>query len=447
MKVFPIYEALSLFNNTDRIYTPRIIYNKVIITPATWSIPYAVFEEGIKSVQCFFETWEIPQYVYLIKGDNKLLLCLNNSSHVELLFYIAHGRKTNIKITEAFVEDEKNWLKDCNGKSYQNELVLFLFKNEKRNKIEFNDLPSPLKQKTDVQDINGDTNSSFNTIFPGTDGWIYLLLYYNEEEFEYILGNRIKEFCEELQKSDKLEKYFYIQYYNPEKHIRLRLKYKTVNNIDIINLFAWVFKLKEDTLVFRYQLDTYHRESSRYGGINLIQLAETVFWKDSQLMEKYFSQKETMLQYMDETEFGILNMLSIMSDFGLSLQDMENWLSNRISKDNYRKEFRKSRNQIIHLMESFDNCEENGKYYMFSKIVDERSKAIIQYKEMVDLEDSRGCLTNTKENILTSIIHMSCNRFKGDNIWENKIYALTRNGIYAYLTKKKKMEPRYGCQE
>ena len=187
MKVFPIYEALSLFNNTDRIYTPRIIYNKVIITPATWSIPYAVFEEGIKSVQCFFETWEIPQYVYLIKGDNKLLLCLNNSSHVELLFYIAHGRKTNIKITEAFVEDEKNWLKDCNGKSYQNELVLFLFKNEKRNKIEFNDLPSPLKQKTDVQDINGDTNSSFNTIFPGTDGWIYLLLYYNEEEFEYIL--------------------------------------------------------------------------------------------------------------------------------------------------------------------------------------------------------------------------------------------------------------------
>lgn len=55
----------------------------------------------------------------------------------------------------------------------------------------------------------------------------------------------------------------------------------------------------------------------------------------------------------------------------------------------------------------------------------------------VSILDSIGLLTNTKENILSSLIHMFCNRYNGNNVWENEMRALTRHYLYEKIQKQK----------
>lgn len=42
-------------------------------------------------------------------------------------------------------------------------------------------------------------------------------------------------------------------------------------------------------------------------------------------------------------------------------------------------------------------------------------------------------------NLIWSLIHMFCNRYKGDNTWEKKIKAFIRHALYVYFEKQKHM--------
>lgn len=103
--------------------------------------------------------------------------------------------------------------------------------------------------------------------------------------------------------------------------------------------------------------------------------------------------------------------------------------------EDYRKEFRENRNIIIYVVGEFFGGNTNENTKMLLKLMEERTEELKKYKKNIDLEEQRENLTNSKENILLSLIHMSCNRFKGDNVWENKIVTLTRHGVNAYLKK------------
>ena len=59
------------------------------------------------------------------------------------------------------------------------------------------------------------------------------------------------------------------------------------------------------------------------------------------------------------------------------------------------------------------------------------------YRTQLEEMDYENGLSSSKESILSSLIHMSCNRVMGNNTWEDMIRALTRNAIYEYKKKYK----------
>ena len=64
-----------------------------------------------------------------------------------------------------------------------------------------------------------------------------------------------------------------------------RLRMKTDNKYKIGDLFkyisVWAQKLIEKGIISKMQLETYERETERYGGSGVIESAETFFFYDS----------------------------------------------------------------------------------------------------------------------------------------------------------------------
>ena len=167
----------------------------------------------------------------------------------------------------------------------------------------------------------------------------------------------------------------------------------------------------------------------------MIFYAERVFSKDSELVEKLL-QPEVNTD-IDVDSVGILNLLEMSKAYGLELEEIMEWLSPIVSQSMYRKDFQAKRKEILALI---DCVESNNTSYILKdiyKYMKKRNDAIEEYKIKLDQEDCASSLSNYKDSILASIFHMFCNRFRGDNTWENKIKALTRHGIYSYINKKK----------
>lgn len=51
-------------------------------------------------------------------------------------------------------------------------------------------------------------------------------------------------------------------------------------------MLDWLKDCKKNGEIFDANIKSYERESARYGGPQLIEMAESVFWRDSQLVIK-----------------------------------------------------------------------------------------------------------------------------------------------------------------
>lgn len=139
----------------------------------------------------------------------------------------------------------------------------------------------------------------------------------------------------------------------------------------------------------------------------------------------------------DRTEFGIINVLSIITAFGVSNNDAIMWMIDNIDKNKYRIEYRKERERYIDIVTSFFDNRYLQKYSYLNKLWVNRDTALRIYRTQLEEMDCQNGLSNSKESILSSLIHMSCNRVMGNNTWEDMIRSLTRNAIYEYSHRKK----------
>ena len=428
---YPIYNVLNSFEMSDLIYVPRIVYGKIIMKSACWHIDHEIFKSGEKKLRIFLQSWNVPDFVYLESGDNKLLLNLKNAYHFKILFDIGRKEKSKVKLVESYLYNENTWLKDQTGKSYLNELVFQVYREKHTEKHEISCLSSLMTQN-DTHDFIYDLHYKKTNFYFSEDAWVYLKLYYNVDLVDELVGKHIMTFCNYLLEKKVIKNFFYIRYADPQKHIRLRIQYLDVET-HISKLMRWVISLKEKEYVYNLQIDTYQREYARYGGVSLIEYAEDFFCRDSILIGKFLNESSIY----DRVEFGIINVLSIITAFGVSNNDVIMWMTDNIDKNKYRIEYRKEREKYIDIVTSFFDNRYLQKYSYLSKSWANRDAALRIYRTQLEEMDYENGLSSSKESILSSLIHMSCNRVMGNNTWEDMIRALTRNAIYEYNQRKK----------
>jgi len=444
-----ISDGIYSIIGTPYEYSPRITYGKIIIKPETWVISKDILgvtqdinkklsNDAIKeSFEHFRQKWALPRYVFLNEGDNRLLLDLDNLDHRNEVYNVLRkDLMMPATLTELTCDFGEHVAANADGEKFITEIVVpfLLAGNRTKSTTKATERSSDkvLKTLSNVSANRMNINREQLMLLPGNNEWLYYKLYGCSKRQDELIAETYHT-LEKLVSGGLAQKYFYIRYSDPEPHLRLRIQ-PTENGMPslFVALGEWISGLYVDGIISKAVNDSYIRESERYGGPRLIQYAEDYFYHDSKLsmtllFRQRFKQQNLIMDYI-----GISFIVSALEAFGLILDEQEIFLESLTDKKNYRKEFQKDRLMIMRAVDSSDDWFDirssisNPEVY---KLINSNAQELKKYAKSIFESDQRGELTNPIQSIVASIIHMFCNRIKGDSAWEQKMYALTAFGV------------------
>lgn len=270
------------------------------------------------------------------------------------------------------------------------------------------------------------------TFIPG-DSWVYYKIYTGAKTSDIVLTELIKPVAQELIEQEVIDQWFFIRYADPKHHLRVRFHCEDRKRIgDVMSgLYEGLSAFAKADLVWKIQLDTYHREIERYGEAH-IELAEKLFCYESQmivnLLDVIGGEEGEEIRWM----FGIRALDRLLSDFDFSedkkLAFMERLKTgfgiefgmNKHLKKQLDKKFRALKSKITSIMELKE--EEGSQYNVLLELLDQKTK---QRKGIIKILSTD--LDEQKLNdYLGSYAHMLMNRlFRSKNrLHEMVVYDL-----------------------
>ncbi len=259
------------------------------------------------------------------------------------------------------------------------------------------------------------------------DSWLYYKIYSGPQTSDMILTEVIKPLSESLLKEHSIDKWFYIRYADPEHHIRVRFHYNNPDTIaSIANQLLPFFKdLVDKNLVWKIQTDTYVRELERYGSTT-IELAEELFFHDSEMIVKFLSLIEgdegeelrwlfsfkaidSFLDSFGYTDKGKLDVLQHLKTAFAAEFGMHKSFRKQI-KEKHR-ENRQKINDFMTLME-----DEKSEYAEIVAVINTKNANTKSMVERMLKLKKEGRLELSLDRLMESYIHMLMNRlFKSKN--------------------------------
>jgi len=439
----------NVINSVKFDYSPRLTYEKVIIRPETWNISKRILGIGdekkdynknafSKKFASYRQEWKLPRYVFMNEFDNRLMLDLDSPTHVNEIYNVL--RKDNhiaVTLTELGCNFEDYVTVGVDRKNYVTEIVLPFVLDIDSVKVK-----SRVEKTTDEEVIKTHSNISANRLkldrdklmlLPGNSSWLYYKLYGCSKRQNELIAVAY-ESLEKIVAEGIARKYFFIRYHDPEPHLRVRIQPADNMMPDLFtNISKWLEGLYDDGLISKAVSDSYIRETERYGGPGLIEYAEDYFCNDSKLAMSLLTKYRYGDLRLNIDFIGVSFIISVFEAFGLSLEEQDAVLSLQSDIKAYRKEFRDNRKMIMRAVDSSDNWFEVRSFTQNPEVYDfisDNTQSLKKLAEAVYEYDHKGELTNTVRGIITSVIHMFCNRLVGNNTWERKVYALARHGVH-----------------
>lgn len=439
----PVTAFSSVVDSNDE-YSPRITYRHIIVKPETWVITKDVLdwsddkeETFLPRFQAFREKWDMPRYVLLTHYDNRLLFDLENLMHLHEIFNIVKRQRSRpIKMMEMTCMGEGYAAQDETGGHYVTEIVV-PFMASGSSSIGWPMEGGHLPTHSDVRRNAMELQQQESVLLPGNDNWLYFKLYGTTKrrgELLTILYERL----ETMVQKGQIRKYFFIRYSDPEPHLRVRVQAIQEGTVpQMFGLFAgWFEELRQRGLLSSIVADTYQRETERYGGPGVLQMAEEYFYHDSRAVLSILRMRQVEKLEVNPDYVGISLLVMSLTAFGMSLEQIEKLLNERSSQSEFRKEYQADRKRYMAAANMEDNWAAIRNAVEYPQVYDDLAplkEKLNAYAQTVLQADQAGTLTNSRLDIASTVFHMFCNRFVGNNAWERKIYALARHGVHDLL--------------
>lgn len=422
-------------------FVPRLRYKNIVLSPAKWYLKPTMLEEGSnitdkdwdQNLQQWRKKWNVPRYIWLASGDNRLLLDLEHPLHIKELR--RDYKKLNINNSLEIIETgELQQLPIRNETGYYLAEFVFQLINENQSKDDLHEQffysnVSPLPNERRVK-------------IPGSD-WLFLKLYGNSQREEEFISSHIKQLMHLSKEKAWSDFAFYMRYRDPQQHIRLRFHGdpEKLWSKGIKDIFNSSIMMQQQGLLSNLVIDTYDPEIERYGGLHLIEFTEKLFSEDSLIVSEWIEGMRLEQDKLDKDLLGIINVLDYLTNFGLSMEEQFAWLDKKFKYSMYLSEYRKMEKKILSLVWDFNNdwpkLRENTRLKNFIyKRLNRRKPFIIKYAEKINAQQEQ--LSNQPMDIYGSVIHLHLNRLIGiDREREVKIMVLTRHTLKKLLNIKK----------
>jgi lantibiotic biosynthesis protein len=259
-------------------FLPRVTHGRLILTPARWlispdesrALSSAKGAARFRAVREWRSRRGIPRRALLSEGDNQLPIDFENVVSVDVFCDLVR-RASAALLFEMLAADEGLSAFGPEGR-FTNEVVIPLSRTAPAQPS------SPPVTAAPRPEIRG--RRSF---VPGSQ-WLYAKLYVGEGLSDRLLRTVVGPFARQMVHARLVSHWFFLRYTDPDPHLRVRLcGAPAVLQREVWPRLAELLQpeLDQATLA-RVQLDTYSRELERYGGDAGIELAERLFWADSE---------------------------------------------------------------------------------------------------------------------------------------------------------------------
>ncbi|MEP1446300.1 MAG: lantibiotic dehydratase [Paraglaciecola sp.] len=270
----PASQALTSF-------IPRIMLDNLILSEKMWRIPREELEELIKQSEIDYvklrvlqEKYELDNIVSLAANDNVLQLNLRNPQMLDILLSETKGQRL-VELKEVLVAQYQTPVKSLKDEWYTNELIIPFFNTDAKSHQTFKDNP-----QRDIEAIQIKRRFS-----PGSE-WLSLKIYSGNGSVETALAEKIFPLIESS--IAYFNKWFFIRYGDPDWHLRLRFngEFSQLYGSLLPKLSQLFDPMLENGEIHKIDIFTYEREIERYGGAASIDLVESLFMADSQLVAR-----------------------------------------------------------------------------------------------------------------------------------------------------------------
>jgi thiopeptide-type bacteriocin biosynthesis protein len=244
--------------------------------------------------------------------------------------------------------------------------------------------------------------------------WLYYKIYTGVKMADVILLEKLYPVIQELKDENRIQKWFFIRYKDPDEHIRIRFYSENIENTSIVisKLYPVLNMLLQESTIWKVQTDTYQREIERYGE-NTIEDSETIFWHDSEMIINYLALKKTFRKEETHLLFSFMAIDQLLNSFALNnkekitlMNEIQTTFKKEFNADKtlnkvLDKQYRKLRPEINHLLAKNTDIQSSD----ISQIIKEKEYEIgnsvktIKEKIQIPLSD-----------FLNSHIHMMINR-------------------------------------
>ena len=411
-------------------FLPRVVYKNCILTEATWHFQKKDIEKLLftnantkSDIESFQKIFRLPRYVVLADNDNELLVDLHNS--LSVLAFIKTVKERPFFVLKEYHRPSADTVKDETGRYYANQFSAILTKTVGV----YSDHVGPHEVTETIE----------RDFLPGSN-WLYYKIYCGTKTADNILINYIQPLIEQLQKEQKISKWFFIRYLDGHTHLRIRFLAADKRCIsEIVDLFYQTTEIaKKEGLLWKVQMDTYQRELRRYGN-EMIELAESVFEQDSnstlQFLQMTSGDDREEIRWL----WGMRSVDELLNAFGYSPEEKQylvsiyknafakEFKSNKLLYEQLNKKYNINRNRIKEIMESKTDQENDLSLLLnLSRETNEKMKSVAD-QILKSLKNTRSGIT--LNNLLGSFIHMSLNRLF---LSEQRLHEMI---LYDYLSR------------
>lgn len=257
-------------------FLPRVTSGRLVLARARWRLEEADIRAmrdargaaRFARVQALRAELALPRWVTLADGDNELPVDLDNVLSIEAFVHAVRGRADAV-LLEMFPAPEELAARGPEGR-YVHELVVACEREAE---------PAPSRRSAPAVA----THVVQRSFAPGSE-WLYAKLYTGTATADVLLREVVRPVAAEALASGAADRWFFIRYGDPDWHLRVRLHGDPARLLGEVvpRLHELAAPLLADGSLWKVQLDTYERETERYGGPDGIELAERLFHADSE---------------------------------------------------------------------------------------------------------------------------------------------------------------------